>query len=79
MDFKTFSALSNGDYIIDQLIGGLTIKATQGFCTVEEIYPTDDNRIYAIPGNYTVSMSCVSTIEPLHGVRLKFPEEFYIV
>ena len=79
IDFQTYAALSNGNYIIDQLIGDLEIKATQGFCTVNEIFPTDDNRIYAIPGNYTVDMSCVSTIEPLHGVRLTFPEEFYVV
>ena len=79
MDFESYAALDTGDFIIDRLIGGLTIEATQGFCTIEDIYPTDDDRIYAIPGNYTVTMECVSEIEPLHGLRLTFPEEFYIV
>ena len=57
----------------------MSIKAILGICSVTKIAPTDDNRIYALPKNYTITMSSVTPINPTDGVRILFPKDFYVI
>lgn len=71
--------LTGGIFQIDTLPGVLNIKAKQGYCVVSSILPINDMRIFAIPKQYKVSMSSITSIGPTDGVRIKFPSDFYVV
>jgi len=69
-----------GEHLIDQ-ITTLTIVATQGICEVYEFFPTDENNyIYGIPNNYTMTLECNHDVEPDYGLKILLPkDDWYVI
>ena len=51
-------------YLIDSYGGdALKLTAKVGICTINDMYPTDENTMYRdTPRNYTVKMNCIHAI-----------------
>lgn len=77
--FTSYATLSDGAYLIDK-ISSMYIQAEQGVCTIDKFYPTDGNyKIYGVAASWTVQMFCEHAFDTTYGVRITFPQDWYII
>lgn len=46
---------------------------------MSKLQPTDDNRIYAIPTNYTITAYCDHNIPTDYSLKLVFPSDYHVI
>lgn len=77
-EWASFAIVDGTTYPIDEytLLG---VEFASGTCTFDDAFPTDgDNRIYAIPENYTFNATCDFEIGTDYTLELVFPDDFTI-
>ena len=62
-------------YMIDQTTD-MILSAQQGECSIDEMYPTDNDYIYGVPTNYTIKMTCDHLVLTDYGLQLIFPDDW---